>query len=417
MRAVWRRRKWLAIVAFCAPFSAIISLVIAMPDFYRASATVLVGPEQAQDAGARSSGAGELEPRLQTISQEILSRSRLQELIARFDLYPTLRKHAAPEVVIERMRRDIRFERKEAEQRWGRSATVAFTLSYQGWEPRTVAEVTNTLASFYVDENEKLRARQAAGAQTTGAVDRLTQLKRELAELRTHFSDKYPDVVRLKAEIAALEREEAARTRAGTSVSTEPDLRVMTQQIDALDKQERRLQTELAAASPRGEDAIKREQGMERLRRDYTAVQEDRASLSRRYERARRAATLERDASGQFRILDPAMVPNEPIAPSRARLVLMGLMLSLGLAGVAVLLAEQIDTSFHRLDELWAFTNMPILASVPRIVTRADAWRSRLRVSVAGVATVAGLATLVRLSYSLGQASEQLVWMLAQRGN
>jgi hypothetical protein len=96
--------------------------------------------------------------------------------------------------------------------------------------------------------------------------------------------------------------------------------------------------------------------------------------------------------------------------------MLMGLIMAFGIAGAAVLLAEQFDTSFHRLDELWAFTNMPVLTSVPRIVTWADTWRRWLGFGLVGILAVSGLALLVRASYFLGQASGQLVWMLAQRG-
>jgi uncharacterized protein involved in exopolysaccharide biosynthesis len=421
-RALWGRRKWLALLAFAAPFAACVSLIMAMPDFFRASATVLVKQEQVSESMARSFAAtSELEPRLQTISQEILSRARLLELINRYDLYPTLREKAAPEVVVERMRKDIRLEqRKEVDQRWGRSVTVAFTLSYQGWEPRTVAQVVNTLAALYVEENEKMRGNLAAGAQSVGAVDNLTRLKRELAELRTRFSDKYPDVIRLKAEIAVLERERAQmeRARAGTAPvqAQTPDFNTMERELDALGKKEQHLQETIAATPPRGGSTLRREQELERLRRDQAATTELRVALQQRHEQARLAQDLRPDRGEQFRILDPALAPNEPVAPSRLRLILMALILSLGMAGVVMLLAEQLDTSFHRLDELWGYTSLSVLASVPRIVTRADTWRGWLRFGVLSVVAVAGLTLLVQVAYSLGERSEQLVWMLAQRG-
>lgn len=424
-RAVWGRRKWLAILAFCAPFSALVSLIMAMPELYRATATVLVRQEQVPEAMARSLAAtSEVEPRLQTISQEILSRSRLQNLITRFDLYPKLRRRAGynPEDAIERMRRDIRLEqRKEVDQRWGRSVTVAFTLSYQGWEPRTVAQVANTLAFFYVEENEKLRKHLVAGAQSAGAVDDLTRLKRELAELRTRFSDRYPDVIRVKAEIAALARERAQVDRTSAEAppanAQTPDLKALERELAALAQKEQRLREAIAATSQRSENALRREQELERLRREQVATKGLHASMQQRHEQARLAETLKQDGGEQFRILDPAIPPNDPVAPSRIRLILMALILSLGFAGALVLLAEQLDTSFHRLDELWTYTNMPILASVPRIVTRADTWRGSLRFGLLSILAGVGLVLLVRVSYALGRSTEQLVWMMVQRGN
>src|SRR6266581_5574818 len=108
--AVWSRRKWLAILVFLVPFACTFSLARALPDLYRSTATLLVERPQVAETFVKSSVTSEQETQLQTISQEILSRSRLQELITRFDLYPEYRKQATPEEVIERMRRDIRME-------------------------------------------------------------------------------------------------------------------------------------------------------------------------------------------------------------------------------------------------------------------------------------------------------------------
>src|SRR5207245_9789673 len=104
----------------------------------------------------------ELDVRLQTISQEILSRARLADLNTRFGLYSDLRARAPMEAVVEKMRRDIQLVLKGVEPMSTRSATVAFNLSYRGRDPETVAKVTNTLASFYVEENSKIRERQAS---------------------------------------------------------------------------------------------------------------------------------------------------------------------------------------------------------------------------------------------------------------
>ena len=67
------------------------------------------------------------------------------------------------EEVVERMRRDIALEVKVVDVRGQRQATVAFTIEYIGLVPETVAQVTNRLASLYIEENQKVRERQAAG--------------------------------------------------------------------------------------------------------------------------------------------------------------------------------------------------------------------------------------------------------------
>ena len=79
------------------------------------------------------------------------------------------------------MRKDLRFELKTTDTRGRPSTLTAFALSYQGRDPQTVALVTNALASFYVEENSKVRERQAAG---TAAF-----LKARLGETRARLDD------------------------------------------------------------------------------------------------------------------------------------------------------------------------------------------------------------------------------------
>src|SRR5262249_30157354 len=129
--AVWSRRKWLGLLVFLGILVASSSFSAALPALYRSTATVLV-ERPVQETVVRPPVTGELETRLQTISQEVLSRARLEGLISRFDLYPELRR-APKESVVEQMRRDIQLDPKVVlEQGSGvRIATIGFALSYR----------------------------------------------------------------------------------------------------------------------------------------------------------------------------------------------------------------------------------------------------------------------------------------------
>lgn len=357
IQAVWGRRKWLILSVFIIPFACVISLIMAMPDIYQAKATILVQQESIGDS-TDSYAAKQLDSRLQTISENIFSRKRLQDLITQFGLYPELSELNSPAVVIERMRKDLRMERKTDEFLRAQDTTVAFTLSYQGWNPEVVAEVTNRIASMYVEENEKLRPRKRVyNAPVAAVVDPLLVLKQELAQLRTLYSEKYPDVVRLKEEIIALQRQEEelfssrmVKPRVRPKISNNSTNKLIT------------------------------------------------------------------NADKQFRIVDSAIVPTTPVAPNRNRLILVGLIMVLGLTGIVVFVAEQFDTSFHRPDDLGGFTSMPILAGISPILTHADVWRLRFQFSCIGLLVVLMTVLLVNGSHYLGSASSQLVWLLAQRG-
>lgn len=507
--AVWRRRKWLALLVFSALFSAALGVATFLPNIYQSMATVLVERQQVAETFVRPAVTGEVETRLHTISQKVLSRARLTDLIARFGLYPELRRRATPEAVIERMRRDIKLDVKEVQQAGGRGATIAFTLTYLGRDPETVAALTNTLASFFVEENLQIRARQATGtaqflqiqleevkkkldeqerrvgefkerhigelpeqqaanlatlgrlnAQLTlnndkqiramerreriarqlaevdsagpvpgpdGMSARLAKLNQELTELRTRFSEKYPDVIRVKAEIAALERRLAESQRdgkpeAGQMVSGDGSPlwlkdapRDVGAEIQALRGEEKALRQAITTYEHRVENTPKREQQFQELSRDYATTKELYTSLWKRYEDAQLAESMEQRQKGEeFRILDPAIAWKQPAAPNRLRLILMGLLFSLGLAVGVVALAEKRDTSFHTLDELRAFSKVPVLASIPRIVTESDTSQWQRRLSVAAVLAIVGLTLIVAASYYLAHENEELVRLLTR---
>ena len=542
---VWSRRKWLAILVFTGPFAVTVTLAIALPNLYRSTATLLVERPLVSETFVKSSVTSELETRLHTISQEILSRSRLQELIIRFELYPEFLKRATPEDVVERMRRDIRMEFKERdirrESKGGEpsklvepqgegAATIAFTLSFRGRDPQTVAQVTNTLASSFVKQNVTLRKRQAAGtaeflrvqlkemkgklgqeegrlsefkerhlgelpeqtvvnqttlirlnaeirlnkesqtrilemlererlasqlalarqfslasqlpegsllppsddslvpdsdAEVITARLRLARLNQELTDLRARFSEKYPDVIRVKAEIVALERQLAVGANHNGSVaepapllnsSRTQDRKVPSEaekELKTLREEEKALVQAIAMYQQRVDQAPLREQEYQERFRDYKTIKDHYSALMQRYQEALVAESMEYGQKGdQVRILDNAIPSTRPAAPNRLRLILIGLILSIGLAGGVVGLIEHRDTSFHTLDELRAFTKVQVLATIPRIVTKTDTTRQQRRFWLRTAGALMGLAILVGVIFYISQGNEQLVWML-----
>jgi polysaccharide biosynthesis transport protein len=254
--------------------------------------------------------------------------------------------------------------------------------------------------------------------------ERLEALERELATLRTQFSDKYPDVIRVKQEIAALEKKirdrgdgPDPRTAARTAAARTAYSRRLQIELRALDAEIKIIQADLARArrdaeiyQRRIDNAPRREQEVAILTRDYNSTRELYANLLKRQEEASLAGTLEqRHKAEQFRILDPAAPPNKPSAPNRFRLFAMGMVASLGLTGVGILAREKLDTSFHRVEELKAFASAPVLVTIPRIVTDVDRARERSRRRIGAAALAASLLALVTTSYFLLSGNELLV--------
>lgn len=202
-----RRHPRLATVVFGAVLASAATFAMSLPDIYRSTATVLVEHPGTTEGVGKSLIAGELETRLQTISQEVLSQTRLMALMDQFDLYPELRMRGEGDDAVERLRRDIQVKLTKAEP-GRRPTTVAFSIVFRWRHPETVARVANALASFYVEENAKMLERQGSSA-------RLTRLTQELAQMQEVYTSQYPDVVRLKAEIAGLKRLPRASSAVG----------------------------------------------------------------------------------------------------------------------------------------------------------------------------------------------------------
>jgi hypothetical protein len=200
----WHTR--LATVVFGAVLASGVTFAMALPDIYRSTATVLVEHPGTAEGAGKSLIAVELETRLHMISQEVLSQTRLMALMDRFDLYPELRMRGEDADAVERLRRDIQVKLTRAEP--GARRPVAFSIVFRGRHPETVARVANALASFYVEENAKILERQASSA-------RLPRLTQELAQMQEVYTSQYPDVIRLKAEIAALKRLPRASSAVG----------------------------------------------------------------------------------------------------------------------------------------------------------------------------------------------------------
>jgi polysaccharide chain length determinant protein (PEP-CTERM system associated) len=255
----------------------------------------------------------------------------------------------------------------------------------------------------------------------------LEKLRTELTELRTRASAKHPDVRRVQDEIAAIEKAMAESVldakldsvQAAALLATPDDikraLRDMDRDLKNLSQEEVRLREELASYQRRVERAPQHTQEFHQLDRDYKMTRDMYASVLQRYEDAQLAETMEQTKrAGQMKIVDPAMPSKAPAAPNRLKLILGGLVLSLGLALGGVLWAEHRDTSFHNVESLRAFTRVPILVRIPAIVTKWERRQQYARATLKAAATAVSLVLIVGASYYLGWENESLVLMVSE---
>jgi polysaccharide chain length determinant protein (PEP-CTERM system associated) len=155
-------RKWWVISVFLVVSAITIIRSYRLPDIYMSETVILVDPQKVPESYVKSTVTGDVRNRLGTLSQQILSATRLQKIIDSLNLYPQERKTLAREDVITRMRSDIGGPNVLSD--FGGSLDLqAFRISYSGRDPRLVALVTNQLASLFIEENMKAREQQATG--------------------------------------------------------------------------------------------------------------------------------------------------------------------------------------------------------------------------------------------------------------
>jgi hypothetical protein len=194
------------------------------------------------------------------------------------------------------------------------------------------------------------------------------------------------------------------------------DLSDLDAELRTLKDEERMLRQTIVGYEQRVENAPKRQEEFQDLSSGYEANKERYDTLLKRYEEARLTESLEHSQRvEQFRILDPALPPREPAAPGRARLLVMGFVAALGLAFGAMMIAQKLDTTFHAVDELRAFVNVPTLLSIPMIITASDARRHRRRAILTAVSAVVGLTLIVAGTHYVAEGNEQISRLLMAR--
>jgi hypothetical protein len=124
----------------------------------------------------------------------------------------------------------------------------------------------------------------------------------------------------------------------------------------------------------------------------------------------------QRQKGEQFRVLDPAVPNADPAAPKRAQLLVLALAGSAGLAAAVVALAEKVDTSFHGVDDLRAFSSVPVLVSIPLIVTGSALRRHRWRLRLGTAAALVLLVAIAGAGYVAAHGNERLVSLLGRGG-
>jgi polysaccharide biosynthesis transport protein len=230
-----------------------------------------------------------------------------------------------------------------------------------------------------------LKAGTAPETSSSGLIARIKQLKEELTRLQAQYKDNYPDIGLLKQQIRELEEQRvhgnvgeqvatssatASLTQIGPAFTTQrqaisAQLQAINAEIGALRTKQHRTAAAIKDYEHMVESTFANEQQLLGLSRDYDMSRQNYQALLQKRLNARISENLEkRQKAEQFRIVDPAKIPEEPFKPDRVKIVLLGSLLSVGVAGGLIFLQEFLKPSYRRLEDLQETIQLPVLATI-----------------------------------------------------
>jgi polysaccharide chain length determinant protein (PEP-CTERM system associated) len=234
------KQRWLLIIPFCIAMAVGMYLAIKLPKIYEAKTLILVMPQRVPANFVKSIVATDLDSRISTISEQILSRSNLEKIIEKYGLFSDPKYSG---MFLEEMVNALR-QRIEVNVSRGRRGS-AFSITFRGSNPKKVMKVTNRLAGSFIDENLKVREAQAVGTSDFLAdelktkLQRLEEVEQKLRELRQQYMGELPE--QLDANLRILER---LQTQLNASEKTLRDEKSRLAIIETQIEENRKILTE-----------------------------------------------------------------------------------------------------------------------------------------------------------------------------
>jgi polysaccharide chain length determinant protein (PEP-CTERM system associated) len=281
------RRKWYIIVPVVISILVSFGVYKYLPKVYRATTLILVQSQKIPESYVRPTVTESVNERLSTISQEILSRTRLEKVIEEFNLFSEIRTKVPMEEIVGMMRGMV-----GVKVEWSRDrAQNTFTISYEGKEPRAVMMVTNRLASMFIEENLRVREQMAEGTsnflskELQSIDDQLRKKEHDIREYKERNIGRLPQ--QLDTNLRMLERlQQQLQTTSENIRATEDRIVLLENQMNQLKQPTsmRRSEAEVGADSGSNTGGLASRRGSENeLIAEWNNLKRDLATAQSKY--------------------------------------------------------------------------------------------------------------------------------------
>lgn len=480
-----RRRHLLFLIPLFIGWVIVWSASWILPPRYQSGTLILVEQPTMPKDYVTPNVNDDLQERMQSITQQILSRTRLLHIIEQYNLYALPHSSRSPDDKVERMRKDIDIELV----RDTHNQITAFNVYYTSRDPHLAQQVTGELTNLFINENLEVRQQQSEDttkflesqletaretlaaqeekvrvfkAQHVGempgqlasnlqilsglqsqlqneedalnaakqqhvyfqtladqyrtlqvpansgdgnavglpALDQeLDKLKAQLADLSSRYTDRHPDVRKLKEQVAETEKQRGQliaslkanpsdnssdqpgdlKAEAGDPVQASMLLQVQSQlrsnQLEITNREHAiaGLKAKIDDYQARLNQEPIREQQLADLTRGYDQSKANYDDLLKKKNESAMATSMELLQQGErFRIIDPPSFPLKPQFPNRLKFCGMGLGLGLALGVVVAGAFEMLDGCIHDEKQLKKLLPPAIIAELPTIASASD---------------------------------------------
>lgn len=470
--AVVRRRRTPILISLLLGWLAVWALSWIVQPRYRSGTLILVEQPTMPREYVTPNINEDLQQRMQSITQQILSRTRLLRIIEDNHLYNQGKPASTLDDHVERMRKDIEIELVRDNQ--GR--VNAFNVYYTARDPRLAQKVTSDLTDLFINENLEVRQRQSedttnflrdqleaarrslgeqeekirqfksqhlgelptqagsnlqildglqsqlrneeealntakqqrvylqslvnqyrsfkvSGSGNGGSVgiagidEEIDRLKSQLADLTSHYTERHPDVRKLKDQIAKTQRlrdQVIAQASGNASDTTAVDSSSQSPMLAQLESQLQSNQIEIANRERSIADVKAkvnqyqgrinqepvREQQLADLTRGYDQWKATYDDLLKKKNESTMATSMELLQQGErFRVLDPPSLPLKPSFPNRLTFCAIGLVVGLALGILVAALLEMVDDRLYSEKEIKPLLPAPVICEIPVVTT------------------------------------------------
>ncbi len=498
IKGIVRRRRWQFLVPFFCGWALVWGASWLIPSTYRSGTLILIEQPSVPEKYVVSNIDSDIQQQLDSITQQILSRTRLLRIIDKLGLYPQDRKRKNPDDLVEKMRKDIEIELSHGDDK----KLSAFNIYYASRDPKMAQLATAELANLFITENLEQRERRSesttnfledqvdqaraklaeqearvrvfkdqhlgelptqmqsnlqilAGLQNQvqanqdslnrakqqntyleslinqyrsmdrgsksaeggqvglAEVDKeLDQLKAQLADLTSHYTDKHPDVRKTKEQIARTEqmRERIVADVNSRANNSSPEPAAATTSLDPksaplleLESQLKANRVEIASREAEIKDELSKinqyqgrlnmapvmEQQFADITRDYDQSKTDYESLLAKKNQSEMSTDLEKTQQGEhFRMLDPPNLPVRPYKPNRLLLCGAGLAVGLVLGAGFAFGQEKLSGKIYSEREIKKLVPFDVIAEIPPIESLQEQSSNRRGAWFAGAAAV-----------------------------